>query len=178
MGKNLKIFQNCSGGLNIEFYGLKREHSHPWGQKWGVGPKIFILAQILRGVWPKTSKNRIWTFFTIKSIIFELRSKFLELPLCFRPHGYPCGWKHRDRSKNFDPSSNIMDFMVKNVKMWILDVLGHKNLNIWARINILDLPPIFDPKDDCVNVLDLKNQYLSLQRDFGKFRDFSLLNPI
>ena len=42
----------------------------------------------------------------------------------------------------------------------------------------LDLPPIFDPKDDCVHVSDLKIQYLSLQRDFEKFRNFSLLNPI
>ena len=130
----------------------------------------------IKVLWPKTSKIRILTFLTIKSIIFELGSTSLNLHLCFRPHGYPWGWK--SRFTNFDPSQNTMGFMVKNVKMWILDVLGHKNLNIWARINILDLPPIFDPKDDCVNVLDLKNQYLSLQRDFGKFRNFSLLNPI
>ena len=96
----------------------------------GVGPKIVILAQILRGAWPKTSKIRILTFFAIKSIIFELGSKFLDLPLCFQPQGYPWGRKHRDRTTNFDPSTNIMNFMVKNVKMRLLDVLGHAPLNI------------------------------------------------
>ena len=45
----------------------------------GVGQKILILAQILRGAWPKTSKIHILTFFDIKSIIFELRSKLVGL---------------------------------------------------------------------------------------------------
>ena len=86
----------------------------------GVGPKIFILAQILRGAWPKTSKIRILTFLTIKFIIFELGSKFLVLPLCFQPQGYPWGGKHRGRSKNCDPSSNISDFMEKMPKCGFL----------------------------------------------------------
>ena len=123
--------------VNTVIFGVK---------KWGVGPKIVILAQILRGAWPKTSKIRILTFFDIKSIIFELGSTFLDLPLCFQPQGYPWGRKHRDRTKNFDPSSNIMNFSVKNVKMRILDVLDHAPLNIWARIKIFGPTPHFRPQ--------------------------------
>ena len=49
MGKNLEISQNCSGGLNIEFYGLKREHSHPWGRKWGGRSKNFYPSSYIKG---------------------------------------------------------------------------------------------------------------------------------
>ena len=118
------------------------------GSKMGGRSKNFDPSSNIKGAWPKTSKIRNLTFFDIKSIIFELGSKFLDLPLCFQPQGYPWGQKHRDRTKNFDPSSNIMNFMVKNVKMRILDVLGHAPLNIWARINIFEPtpPPLSTPR--------------------------------
>ena len=130
IGKNLEISQTPSGGLNNYFKVYNVKTVILGVKKWGIGQKMFILAQILRFLWFKTSKIHILTFLTIKPIIFWLRSKFLDLPLCFHHQGYLWGRKHRCRSKNVDPSSNIMDFMVKRVKIWILDVLGHASLKV------------------------------------------------
>ena len=57
--------------------------------------------------------------------------------------GYPWGRKHRGRSKNFDPSSNIKGGMAQNVQNTHFDVFCHKIHNIWARIKIFGPTPMF-----------------------------------
>ena len=134
IGCNREKSRNFPKSLwRLEYWILRSETGtqSSLGSKMGGRSKICYPSSNIKGAWPKTSKIRILTIFAIKSIIFELGSQFLDLPLCFQPQGYPWGRKHRDRTKNFDPSSNIMNFMVKNVKMRILDVLCHNQGKEW-----------------------------------------------
>ena len=104
--------------------------------------------------------------------------------MCKTPPKFYIGL-NRQKSQNFPKSLWMLKYWILRYKTWIqsslwskmrwggggrskiwlsyFDVFDHKIHNIWVRIK---------------NCWTKKNQYLSLQRDFGKFRDFSLLNPI